>query len=144
MKERETQHKTVKSRSIHAGEVLDKAEGEWAERLWELRRNVPPNQQPFCDEAASHALAKLAQAGGSMPTKQAFVSSGELLAWRGDFSWGQAWIAHRGNEFWAWAKGDGVSDARVEISGSVQQWDDELLDEFVQSLGAGPVDKPWF
>jgi hypothetical protein len=143
MKEHENKVKVVKTRSIHAGEVLDKKMSEWAQRSWEQRRNIPPNAQPFCDEAASHALAKLVQAGGAMPITQVFVTSGDLLAWCGDFVWGKAWIANRDLEFWAWAKGDGVSDARVEISGSVSQWDDELLDEFVQSLVAGAVEKAW-
>lgn len=111
---------------IRAGEVLD--EKSWEARPWHERRETPPDDQPFCDIAASQVLAQMAALGGEMPKEQSFLaqSGGELSAWRGEFSWGTAWAASRGSEFWAWASSGGSADARVEVAGSQELWDEDL------------------
>lgn len=128
--------------SIRAGDVLDVPSGRWTARPWAARREAGPKDAAFCDVAASQALAKLAQAGGEQPGEQLFLAHGDLRAWRGEFSWGVAWCASRGEEFWAWAQGDGTADARMEIAGPWTMWDDELAEIFANSLAAGPVDAP--
>ena len=64
---------------IRAGEVLD--EKSWEARPWHERRETPPDDQPFCDIAASQVLAQMAALGGEMPKEQSFLaqSGGELL-----------------------------------------------------------------
>lgn len=128
---------------IRAAEVLDAPEQAWRERPWWTRREAGPEEAPFCDVAASQILARLARMGAEQPVSQRFLSGPGLDAWSAEFGWGRAWCASRGGEFWAWAQGDGVSDARVEVAGSVGMWDEDLADAFAQSLAAGPVDKPW-
>jgi hypothetical protein len=128
---------------IHASEVLDIPESGWIERPWSQRRDMEPGCEAFCDVASSQALACLARLEGCQPHKQRFVSNASVDAWVGEFNWGRAWCASRGGEFWAWAQGDGVKDARVEVAGSISMWDEDLAETFAQSLAAGAVDKPW-
>lgn len=128
---------------IRAAEILDAAEESWQERPWSRRREASPGDEAFCDVAASQILACLARMGAAQPLSQRFLAGPSLDAWTAEFSWGKAWCASRGGEFWAWAQGDGVRDARVEVAGSVGMWDEDLADAFAQSLAAGAVDKPW-
>ena len=131
--------------AIKAEEILDACVKDWQIRSWEARRDLEPNLIPFCDLAASKALASLsAIVGAAMPQREHFLEKGDLKAWLGEFDWGKAWCASRGDYFFAWAQGDGTSDARVEISGPQSQWDDDLADAFAESLAAGSVDKPMY
>lgn len=132
--------KLTAKRPLGANEVLDAPESSWVERPWSERREAGPDEQPFCDIAASMTLAKLASAGGKMPMAQKFLRNADIVAWRATFDWGTAWCACRGNNFWAWASGDAVADSRAEIAGAIAQWDEDVAEEFAQSLGAGPVE----
>lgn len=124
------------SAPILAGEVLDCPESSWRERPWELRREAGPDDQPFCDIAASHVLAKLAQRGESQPTAQRFLElPGNIQAWRAEFAWGQLWCASRGANFWAWASGESSDEARVEVAGQRSMWDDDLAVAVAATLG---------
>lgn len=134
-------HTTASAQHIRATDVLDVPEATWQTRAWSERRELNPEHQAFCDVAASQALAIVSRLGGAQPDSQHFLHCGTLDAWRGEFSWGRAWCASRAGEFWAWAQGDAVSDARIEIAGPLSMWDDELADIFAQSLSAGAVDK---
>lgn len=111
---------------IRAGEVLD--EPLWMPRPWTERREDNPDDQPFCDIAASQVLGQVVALGGEMPKEQSFFeqSGGSLMAWKGVFSWGVAWCASRDSEFWAWASSNGTADARVEVAGKQGLWDEDL------------------
>jgi hypothetical protein len=124
------------SEPLRAADVLDLPRSEWSERPWFLRRDAGPDDQPFCDIAASQVLARLAEIGGPGPVEQEFLSApGGLVAWRGEFASSVAWCASRGDQFWAWASGDGTADARMEISGALGLWDADFIDCFARSVG---------
>lgn len=140
--EKETAMRKSMTSGIRAEEVLDAPEQLWRERPWSQRRELAPDDAPFCDQASSMALASLSRdPSAPMPSAQRFLTKDGLDAWHGVFSWGSAWFASRDGEFWAWAQGDGTTDARVEMGGPQSLWDIDLSDAFAESLGAGPVDK---
>lgn len=119
---------------IRAGDVLDASAASWTERTWEDRLEAGEARAAFCDRAASHTLALVAQLGGKQPSSQQFLSHGTLQIWRAEFAWGWACCASRGANFWLRAEEAGEPGARVEMNGPEAQWDSDAAEAFARAL----------